>query len=82
MKFLLQPDKALHFTVSYALMLTLALLLPLLYAAAIVLVIGAGKEWYDYKHPLTNTADWLDFAADTLGAGLAVAVINILSIVL
>lgn len=75
MKFLLQPDKALHLTVSYALALTLALFLPLLYAVAIVLVIGAGKEWYDYKHPLTNTAEWTDFYADCVGAGLAAAVL-------
>lgn len=75
MKFLLQPDKALHFLVCYGAVLTFALVLPLTLAVLLTLIAGALKEWHDFTEPLNHTADWLDFAADALGAGLAVAAV-------
>jgi hypothetical protein len=74
MKFLLQPDKALHFLVCYGAVLTFEKFIPLLYAAGVVLVLGALKEWYDREHP-PHQAEWNDFWADCIGIGLAASVV-------
>ena len=75
MRFLLQPDKALHFLVCYGAVLTFALVLPLAWAVMFTLVAGALKEWYDYTKPASHTAEWADFYADCAGAGLATLVV-------
>jgi len=73
--FLKQLDKQLHMLGCFALMMMLGywlapsqgLIHSVAIAAAVTLSIGACKEWYDYKHPLTHTADWFDFLADSIG---------------
>ena len=74
MKFLLQLDKKYHVAGCYATVMTLVQVLPLLEASITTLVLWALKEWYDYEHP-PHKAEWLDFAADAIGVGLAVAVV-------
>ena len=76
--FLKQLDKLLHLAISFALTMTLGyLLLPfglpnaIGVAAIAVLAIGAGKEVYDKQHPLTHTADVMDFVADVIGVACA-----------
>lgn len=70
--FLKQSDKQMHALGCYCLTLTLLLVLPLLWAAPIVLTIGFAKErFFDWYFPLTHTADWFDFLADAIGVGLA-----------
>lgn len=44
-------------------------LAPLL-AGPVVVLIGLGKEIYDYLHPESHTADWKDFAADLVGVAI------------
>jgi VanZ family protein len=80
--FLKQLDKQLHILGSFSLTVTLGyLLIPfglltaIAFAAAIVLLIGVGKEVYDYKHPLSHTADPLDFLADVIGVVVATLVL-------
>ena len=65
--FIKQSDKQMHMLGCYALTLTLALFTLPLYAAAIAFAIGFAKELYDYRHPLTHTADSADLLADTIG---------------
>jgi hypothetical protein len=67
-------DKFLHVVVSAGLTLLFIWLLPLIhvawwFSAIIVLLIGAGKEVYDYFHPKTHTCDIKDFMADAIGVG-------------
>ena len=74
MTFLNQPDKRLHILVSYAMTLTLALVMPLLWAAPIALFVGFAKErFYDWYRPTMHTAEWADVAADAIGVAVAVA---------
>ena len=65
-------DKILHFACSFAIELVLAVVLPSwlpwMRAALNVILIGGGKELYDKQHPDKHTADWLDLAADFIGA--------------
>lgn len=75
-------DKIAHALVSYGAVLTFALVLPLTWAVMLTLIAGALKEWYDFTKPEIHTAEWADFYADCVGAIAAVAVVNILSIVL
>jgi hypothetical protein len=67
----IQLDKIAHALACYAAVMTFVLAMPLLYAVIITLVVGAGKEWYDHKHPFTHTADPLDFLADAIGVAAA-----------
>ena len=71
-------DKQLHFAVSYGLTLSLALCLTVPVAALIVLAIGALKEAFDYFHPLSHSADWMDFAADACGVAVACTVLKVI----
>ena len=48
--------------------------MPHVVAVLAVLLIGVLKEWYDYKHPQTHTADWFDFIADVIGVVAALTV--------
>lgn len=72
-------DKLLHALGCYALTLTLALVWPLPYAALAVLAGGALKEAYDYRRPLTHTADMMDFVADIIGLAAACLVLSALT---
>lgn len=74
-------DKIAHALVSYGAVLTFALLMPLLHAFALTLIAGALKEWYDLTRPEIHTAEWADFYADCVGAGLAAAVVWVLGLV-
>lgn len=77
--FLKQLDKQLHMAVcfgltmalGYLLLMPLSLLVAVALAALVVLAVGFGKEVYDKQHPLTHTADWLDFLADAIGVAAA-----------
>lgn len=68
-------DKIAHALVSYGAVLTFALVMPLAWAVLLTLIAGALKEWHDFTNPLTHTAEWTDFYADCVGAGLAAAVL-------
>lgn len=68
-------DKIAHALACYGAVLTFALVMPLVWAVMITMMVGALKEWHDYVNPLTNTAEWDDFWANCVGAGLAVAVV-------
>ena len=65
-------DKMLHIGASFCIELVLAVVLPSwlpwMRAALNVILIGGGKELYDKQHPDKHTADWLDLAADAVGA--------------
>ena len=65
-------DKLLHAGVSFLIELVLTAVLPSwlpwMRAALNVILIGGGKEIYDKQHPDKHTADWLDLAADAVGA--------------
>lgn len=71
----IELDKIAHALICYGAVLTFALVMPLWIAVAATLVAGAAKEVYDYKTPLTHTADWNDFWADCVGAALAAVVL-------
>lgn len=81
--FLNQADKQRHLEIcfgltmalGYLLLMPLPLLIAVALAALVVLVIGFGKEIYDKRHPLTHTADWLDFLADAIGVAGACLVL-------
>ena len=64
-------DKILHFAASFAIELLLAVCLPswLPWQRVVlnVILIGGGKEVYDMHHD-GHDADWLDLAADAVGA--------------
>jgi hypothetical protein len=60
-------DKLLHFIVGAAISASFGMAgCPALGIAA-SLVVGAGKEVFDYFHPATHTADVWDFVATALG---------------
>lgn len=65
-------DKLLHAGVSFCIELVLAAIfpswLPWMRSAINVILIGGGKELYDKQHPDKHDADWLDLAADAVGA--------------
>lgn len=65
-------DKILHFACSFLIELVLAVVLPSWLpwtrAALNVILIGGGKELYDKQHPDKHDADWMDLAADAVGA--------------
>ena len=71
-------DKQLHFSVSYGLTLSLAFFLTIPIAALIVLAIGSFKEAFDYFHPLSHSADWMDFVADACGVAVACTLLQCL----
>lgn len=76
--FLKQSDKQLHMLGCFILTSLLLLVLPMLWAAPIVLFVGFAKErLYDWYHPLTHTADWFDVLADAIGMAVACAVFTI-----
>lgn len=66
------PDKVLHFSASFAVEIFLAVAFPMWYPwsrfAANVIVIGGGKELYDYMHPESHDASFTDLLADAAGA--------------
>ena len=76
------PDKILHFAASFTVEIALAVALPfwLPWArfSANVIVVGGGKELYDYLHPENHTASFADLLADAVGALCAEIVIALL----
>lgn len=66
------PDKVLHFAASFAVEIALAVALPLWFPwarfSANVIVVGGGKELYDYMHPDEHEASFADLLADAAGA--------------
>ena len=62
-------DKIVHFIVCYALVLTLALWLPIEASVGITVIIGVAKEFWDrYRNGVFSVAD---IVADILGIALA-----------
>jgi len=76
------PDKVLHFTASFAVEIALAVALPFWQPwarfSANVIVVGGGKELYDYTHPDEHEASFADLFADAAGALCAEVVIALL----
>ena len=70
-------DKQMHFISGF---IIAAALTPFIgfHAVAIVAIIAALKEIYDYLHPDKHTADILDWVATTLGGALGFVLINLL----
>lgn len=66
------PDKILHFAASFAVEIALAVALPAWQPwarfSANVIVVGGGKELYDYAHPESHEASFTDLLADAAGA--------------
>lgn len=57
-------DKLMHVAVGLALWtLVFVFTRNIWFAAGAAVVAGAAKEFYDAKHPLTHTADFMDFLA-------------------
>jgi uncharacterized protein YfiM (DUF2279 family) len=45
-------------------------------ATIVTVVVGAGKELYDLKHPTRHRASWRDLAWDGVGAAAATVVVR------
>lgn len=65
-------DKVLHFGASFVVEIALAVVLPMWFPwarfSANVIVVGGGKELYDYLHPDKHEASFSDLLADAAGA--------------
>lgn len=65
-------DKVLHFGASFIVEIALAVALPTWQPwarfSANVIVVGGGKELYDYMHPESHDASFTDLLADAAGA--------------
>lgn len=65
-------DKLLHGIASFAVEIALAVALPMWQPwarfSANVIIVGGGKELYDYTHPDTHEASFADLLADAAGA--------------
>lgn len=65
-------DKILHFGASFIVEIALAVVLPMWLPwarfSANVIVVGGGKELYDYMHPESHDASFTDLLADAAGA--------------
>lgn len=71
----LRPDGVLHLGISALLFLLLAPLVPPCrwwIAAAVVIVVGLAKEFYDSTDP-AHAAEWHDVACDLIGIAGGVA---------
>ena len=64
-------DKLRHIVYSFALVVAGAFFMPLGWAALIVVVIGALKEWYWDGRLKRGVPEWGDFVADLIGVVLA-----------
>ena len=75
-------DKVLHFACSFAVEICLAVALPFWQPwarfSANVILVGGGKELYDYMHPESHDASFADLLADAAGALAAEIVIALL----
>ena len=72
-------DKVYHFAVSYALVLTAHLVMPLAFAALLALVIGVLKEVYD--HVDYGRFDMQDIIADAAGVTVGALIIYLADLV-
>lgn len=61
-------DKCLHFIVCMLLTMVFSLFVPMWVAGITVLIIGIGKEIYDYAD--YGKFDWKDLIADIIGIGV------------
>lgn len=70
-------DKQMHIVAGF---IIAAVLTPFIgfYAVAIVAIIAALKEIYDYLHPESHTADVWDWVATVLGGVVGFVLINLL----
>ena len=74
--FFRQKDKQLHIVASAILTIAIYLLTKsLIIAGAGALLVGIGKEVYDYYHPKKHTADTKDVLADVIGIMVATLII-------
>lgn len=75
-------DKVLHFAASFAVEIFLSVAfpawLPWARFSANVIIVGGGKELYDYMHSKNHDADFADLLADAAGAIAAEIVIALL----
>lgn len=70
----LRPDGVLHLGISALLVLLLLPLVPACrwwIAAAVVVILGLAKEFYDATDP-AHSAEWHDVACDLIGIALGV----------
>lgn len=79
-------DKFLHVSVSACITVLFIWILPLFHIAwwvspIIALLIGIGKEIYDYFHPKTHTCDIHDIMADCVGI-IAITTLYLFSFVM
>jgi uncharacterized protein YfiM (DUF2279 family) len=65
---MIQQDKLFHALAGLIIVLLVAQFTNLLNAFMVAMVVGAAKEFWDWFHPETNTADWRDFLASAAGA--------------
>jgi uncharacterized protein YfiM (DUF2279 family) len=80
----LARDKMLHFAASAVVQSTAYSLfqrdaryaVAIQRASLVTLGVGAGKELYDWRHPLKHDASWRDLAWDGIGGGAATIVIR------
>jgi len=70
-------DKFMHFLCG---LVIAAVLTPFIgaYSIAVVAVIAALKEIYDYLHPKTHTADFWDWVATTLGGVVGFVIVSLI----
>ena len=78
LSFFKKKDKQLHILGSATLTVTIYLATKsLVYATVGTLLVGIGKEVYDYYHPKKHTADIKDVVADVIGVAVVVSFILI-----
>ncbi len=68
---MIPKDKLRHIVYSFALVVAGTFFMPLGWAALIVVVIGALKEWYWDGQMKRGVPEWGDFLADLIGVALA-----------
>ena len=70
-------DKQAHFLCG---LVIAAILTPFIgaYSIVVVAIIALLKELYDFLHPESHTADFLDWVATTLGGVVAFVIISLL----
>jgi hypothetical protein len=75
MNFFTQRDKQLHILTNIFGVIMWQFVMPLSCAIQLQILIGIGKEIYDYYHPLTHTCDVWDIVADVIGTYLGVTLV-------
>lgn len=70
-------DKQMHFICGFIIAVVLTPFIGF-YSVAIVAIIAALKEIYDYMHPESHTADIWDWVATTLGGLVGFVVVSLI----